>query len=213
MKRILIIGSGGLAREVYFHLKEAKDIGFIAFFNDLIDETRLYINGHDIPVINKTETILNLNFSGFYTGVSNPIVKKKLSSKLNFYGLSPLPTFVHSKAIVQDSSIDLGHGGIVCPGAILTTNIKLGNSVILNFGCTVGHDTVIEDFVTINPNASISGNVVLGEGTLIGTCAAVLEKLHIAPWTTIGAGAVVSKPVLDHHTVLVGIPARPLVKK
>ena len=53
--------------------------------------------------------------------------------------------------------IDVGKGTIITAGNILTTQIKIGNHVIINLDCTIGHDSIIEDYCTILPGCHISG--------------------------------------------------------
>jgi acetyltransferase-like isoleucine patch superfamily enzyme len=40
----------------------------------------------------------------------------------------------------------------------------------------------------------------------------VLPKIHVGDWATVGAGAIVTKAV-EPGTTVVGIPARPLIRK
>jgi acetyltransferase-like isoleucine patch superfamily enzyme len=72
---------------------------------------------------------------------------------------------------------------------------------------TVGHDSVLEDFVRVFPGATISGDVHLGKGVTIGTGANVLPGISIGPNASVGAGAVVTRDVPDGVTVT-GVPAK-----
>jgi acetyltransferase-like isoleucine patch superfamily enzyme len=108
-------------------------------------------------------------------------------------------------------------GNIITAGARFTNNIELGNFGIFNLNCTIGHDCIIDDFVNIAPGANISGNVELRKGVYIGTGASVLQgesinkKLVIGEFSTVGAGAVVTKDI-EADTIVVGIPAHPISK-
>ena len=57
----------------------------------------------------------------------------------------------------------------------------------------------------------MGGEVVIEEGALVGIGAIVVPRTTIGAWATVGAGAVVIKPVPPGVTV-VGVPARPLQK-
>jgi UDP-perosamine 4-acetyltransferase len=61
------------------------------------------------------------------------------------------------------------------------------------------------------PGATIAGEVTIGNHVAIGSNATVLPRLRIGNGATIGAGAVVTKDVSDHCT-MIGNPARIVTK-
>ena len=85
--------------------------------------------------------------------------------------------------------------------------IRLGNHVQINLDCTVGHDTVMEDYVTLAPGVHISGRVKICKGAYVGTGASVIPNVTIGAGATVGAGAVVVRDVPPGETH-VGIPAK-----
>ena len=108
---------------------------------------------------------------------------------------------------VASRYVEYGEGSIVTAAVILTNRIRVGRHVILNLDATVGHDCVLEDFVTIAPGVHISGNVHIGEGTDVGTGTVVIPGVRIGRWSVVGAGAVVTKDLPDNCTA-VGVPAK-----
>ena len=108
--------------------------------------------------------------------------------------------------------ITLGDGTVVCAGNLLTTDMTIGRHVILNLDCTVGHDAVVEDFVTVAPSVNISGNVAIGVGCDLGTGATLIQGVTIGHWTTVGAGAVVVRD-LPANVTAVGVPAQPIKER
>jgi len=210
--KTLILGAGGLGREVYFHLLGGRfSPDSLAFFDEFKSEDTLLLDGRAITVFRSLETSMEFGFSKFIVGVGDPIIKKSLVTKALSFGLLPADTFIHPSAQILDRQCKIGRGGVVCAGAILTTNISVGDYVVINFGVTVGHDAEISSFVTINPNASISGNTAIGESCLIGTCACLLQGRIVGAFSTVGAGSVVTKDIAPNVTV-VGIPAKQIVR-
>ena len=65
----------------------------------------------------------------------------------------------------------------------MTTNVTLGRHVHLHVNTTVGHDAVLDDYVSVFPAATVSGNVYLGEAVTLGTGANVIQGVRV------GAGA------------------------
>lgn len=207
MKTIAILGAGGFAREAYFHLQHS-DYGQFIFVDDASPLQELKLNGTILPVV-KDWKFAAYSDCTFIIGVGKPSAKAAMVSKALAAGLKPAPTFIHPRALVQDAEV--GHGGIITPGCLVTTNVKIGNYVLVNLNSTVGHDAVVEDFVTINPGCHISGNTIVGTGVLLGTGTAIRESTTIAASATTGAQAAVVSHLTEPLTY-VGVPAKPLKK-
>lgn len=209
----VIIGCGGFGREVAeiakTIAKEKKDFNFLGFIDDNQELHGKIIN--NVPVLGNLEWI-NDSYHGnrllFACAVGEPLIKKKVIERALKLGYIPHSLIHPSVQIGYDVSI--GVGTILCPGSIITTNIKIGNHVIINQICSIGHDAIIDDFVTINPLSAISGGVHLQEGVFIGTSAAVLQYLEIGAWSIIGGGASVINNQ-EPYVIAVGVPA--VVKK
>jgi acetyltransferase-like isoleucine patch superfamily enzyme len=103
----------------------------------------------------------------------------------------------------------MGEGNIICAGNILTCNIVIGNYVTINLTCTIAHDDIIEDFVTILPGCNISGNVHLKRKVDVGTKTAIIPGVVVGENTIIGAGSTVIND-LPANCTAVGTPAKPI---
>ncbi|NIA13171.1 MAG: hypothetical protein GWP08_03750 [Nitrospiraceae bacterium] len=216
---IAILGTGDFAREMYWHVRDAVPGAAPVFVDDVTDKTSIDIGGKAVPVIKdwrfdavgaddpdappqRVET--------FVIGVGSPAAKRGLVAKAIEAGLQPAPTVVHPRALVQDPKCRIGVGGVITPGCILTTNIAIGDYVLLNLNCTVGHDTVIGDYATCNPGCQISGNVYVGEGASLGTGTAVRQGIRLAAGIVTGAQACVVKNFDEPGVTIAGVPAKPL---
>ena len=96
---------------------------------------------------------------------------------------------------------------LVYPGAILDTDITIGDHVILNKLCTIGHNTVIEGFVTLAPGVNVGGAAHIGTGCELGINSATVHGITIGDWSIIGAGGVVVDDLAANVTA-VGVPVR-----
>lgn len=203
MKTIIILGAGGFAREAYFHLIGSEYQNFV-FVDESAKVNELVLGNKRHKVISDWD-FAKVGTDRFLVGVGNPKAKLTMSTKAIGCGLKPAESFIHSRAIVQDAEIGLG--GIITPGCIVTTNVKIGNYVLLNLNSTVGHDTIIGDYVTVNPGCHISGNSVIGSNVLLGTGTAIRENIKIGDSIVTGAQAAVVTN-LDEPGTYVGVPAR-----
>ncbi|MCL2051073.1 MAG: acetyltransferase [Lachnospiraceae bacterium] len=208
-KDIVVVGAGGQGREVMWQLnelnKETGNYNILGFIDADPALKEKVING--FPVIGNEEWLLSRkNDTCVIICIANPKTRKKIYQKLKINPSLSFPNFF-AKNVTCSEFVTFGQGGVFCPADILTVNIKVGDFVIINSACTIGHDTVIEDFVTIYPGAVISGNVRIGAECEIGTGAKIIQGKTIGANTVIGAGAVVTKDLPPDCTA-VGVPAK-----
>lgn len=210
MKGIIILGAAGLAKEFFYYIKRSDpNIQEFLFVNDLQDDQiELNIDGKIFPVIKDWK--FNTKYP-FVVAVGNPKIKRILVSKALNCGLDPCDTIIDPSAIVLMDKKNLGKGGLIAPGCIITSNITLGNYVTLNLNTTVGHDTVIGDYCTTNPGVHISGQIKIGENNEFGTGCAVRDRLVIGSNKTFGAQTVVVKSIINENSeTYIGVPAKKL---
>jgi sugar O-acyltransferase (sialic acid O-acetyltransferase NeuD family) len=144
--------------------------------------------------------------AGFVVGIGAGAVRRRLDAILTNGGRASL-VLIHPMATVG-GDCRIGEGCILAAGARVTTNITLGRHTQLHVNSTIGHDSVLDDFVSVYPGATVSGNVHLGDEVTIGTGANVLPGVSVGAGAFVGAGAVVVTDVEPGVTV-VGAPARP----
>ncbi|KAA9349705.1 acetyltransferase [Larkinella humicola] len=211
-KKIAIYGAGGFGREVLMLIRQINQFtsdqwDFVGFYDDGI-ETGTLVNGY--PVLGGIADLNQLNQPiGIVIAIGNPTTKKKIVVGLQTANVY-YPILIHpSVSVNDDQQIKIGEGTIICTGTILTVNIRVGQHVILNLNCTVGHDTRIENYCSFMPAVNLSGEVLVEEGVYIGTGATVINQVIIGQNTTVGAGAVIVKS-LPANCTAVGAPAKPI---
>ncbi|MBG58957.1 MAG: hypothetical protein CMJ16_00720 [Peredibacter sp.] len=216
---VVILGAGGHARETFWHVRDIKGSDCDIFFVDDVSSLT-EISFRNLPgsfkVIkdwNFKDLIAKFQKVGFVVGVSDPKIKEVMVERACEAGIDPLETLVHPTSIVQGADCDLGRGGLIAPGCILTTNVKLEDYIIVNYNCSIGHDAHIKKFSTVNPCSHVSGNVTLGCGVTVGACSFIREKIEIADGVVIGGQACVVKDVQTSGDLVVGVPAKSLKAK
>lgn len=206
-RSLAIVGAGGFGREV-LDIVDAINQSMITWdfrgFLDDATESRDELIGRGFTVIGTPEKLTQVA-NHYVVAVGDGSIRESIVSRLSEVDALPA-TLVHPSS-TQGAMNRVGVGCVLTAGTRLTTNVSVGVHVHINLNSTVGHDTVIDDFVTIFPGVTISGGVRIGKRSTIGTGANILPGVAIGEDCYVGAGAVVTKDVSDGLTV-VGVPAR-----
>lgn len=193
MKQIAIYGAGGFGREVRMVVdilsKRHGDVSFAGFVDDHVKNEWMAAPG---------------KFDDLVLAVADP--KTRESMKMKVGQTYPFGSIIHPDVYV-DQSNKIGRGCILCAGVMMTVDVTLESFVIVNLGCTIGHDVKIGSFSSIMPSVNISGSVTIGKNVFIGSGATILQGLTIGDNAVIGAGSVVIRSVASDQK-MVGVPAR-----
>lgn len=207
MKDLYIIGSGGFDREVAWCVERINDVSstwnLIGFIDDNEDLWGKQEDGY--LVLGGLDYLKKQKESYVVCAVGKAQIRKKIIDKLANSEVK-FATII-DPLVILSKRVSIGVGTIICAGTIMTVDISIGNHVIINLDCTLGHDDVIEDYVTIYPSVNVSENVRVGECVELGTGTQVIQGKVIAPDAIVGAGAVVVKNINESGTY-VGTPAK-----
>ena len=214
MKDIVIIGAGGLGREILgliqsINKKESR-WRVKGFYDDGAECGKLI---HGLPILGKVEA-LNAQQEALDVAIAigDSSTRRKVYDGLNKQYLS-FPALISPDAtILDEESVSIDEGVLCCAGTILTCDITIGAFTLLNLCCTVGHDAVIEPFCSFMHAVNIAGETHIGAEVYMGTNSSIINRISIGKNTTIGAGAVVIKDV-PADCVAVGCPAKPIKYK
>jgi len=213
-QKVVIIGSGGHAREVLDvfdavnRVKPTYDvIGYIV-------DTEYGASGtivNDKPILGNFDWLRhNKTDVQAICGVGATEIRQKLVTRAEKLG-AQFCSIIHPNAILT-KWIQIGKGVVITAGCILTNQIQIGQHVHLNLKCNIAHDVIIEDFATLAPGVRVSGNVKIKEGCYVGTGSSIIEKITLGSWSTIGAGSTVIRDIQNNSTA-VGIPAQEIKNK
>lgn len=197
MEELYIAGAGGFGRET---LDVLLALGRSA--TAFLDDHRAGEVCRGLPVLSPEQARPGARY---VVGIADPVPRRRLAGLLDDLGLTP-ETLIHPRAIVGPETV-VGPGAVVLGNAHVSSSVQLGAHVQINYNATVGHDAVLEEFVTVYPGANVSGSVRLETGVTVGSNACVLQGLTVGAHTFVGAGAVVTRD-LAADGVAVGAPAR-----
>ena len=210
MTDIIIVGAGGLGKDVQWLLERINEIeetwNILGYVDDGIEAGSLV---DDLPILGAGDYLLQYEKKvAVVVAVASAKVRRRIIEKLEQNDKLVFPNVIDPSAVLS-KRIKMGKGIIVLAGNILSVDIQLGDFCIFNADCTIGHDVVMESYVTVYPSANVSGCVKICRETEIGTGCHIIQGIKIGSSTIVGAGAVVIRELPSCCTA-VGNPAKPI---
>ena len=162
----------------------------------VVDDRRYLVPATNGIAVTLLETVRPSPGSAYVIAVGDGRLRERSALACDQAGLAAT-TLIHPR-VERSDSLQLGPGSIICAG-------------IVNLGCTISHDVVVEDYVTIAPGVHVSGHVKLRRGCTVGTGASIIngsaeQPLVIGEGAVVAAGACVTKPV-EAGSLVAGVPA------
>ncbi|CAL9557496.1 UDP-3-O-(3-hydroxymyristoyl)glucosamine N-acyltransferase [Actinosynnema sp. ALI-1.44] len=206
---LLLVGGGGLAREVLAAVRllpeEWKPVGAL---DD--DPARHGADLDGLLVLGGSEVVHELPDAAVLVCIASA---RRPLGRMNVVRRLALPedryaTVVHPAASVPEGA-SLGPGAVLLAGTVVTTPLRLGAHVVAMPHVLVTHDDEVGDGVTFAGRAALGGAVRVGESAYLGQGSCVREGVTIGAGAVVGMGSVVLTDV-PAGEVWVGNPARRL---
>lgn len=203
-----IYGAGGLGREI---LELARII------NDKCKrwEDYIFVDDGDVPSkisdidVCKYE-VARAKFGDkleMAMGIGEPSIREKLFNKLKNDGIAT-PTLIHPDIYIPEST-KIGNGVIIQCGCFISCDVIIEDYVLIQPAANVGHDNVLHEGVIISSGVCLSGINNIGKYTYIGVGACTKQIINIGEYSIIGMGSMVVRDIPD-EVVAMGNPARPM---
>lgn len=193
---LLLVGSGGLAREVAQAVLgwsggPWKPLGFLdddpARWGDVVV---------GLPVLGPPETVHERPSASVLVCTGRPgdyASRARLVARLDL-DADRYATVVHPTAW-QSPDTEVGPGTVLLAGVVATASVRIGAHVAVMPGCVLTHDDVVDDFATLASRVVLGGSVHLGRGAYLGAGSLVREGLEVGAWSLTGMGSLVLRDV------------------
>lgn len=207
MKNLLIVGAGGLGREMLGWVHKLNAAGKEWQIGGFLDGKPDALAGFACPygVVGDPATYVPQTNDIFLCAIGHPATKLALCRALQERG-ARFPVFAHPNSLLPDGN-EIGEGCTFAPFTSISVNVRFGDFVAINAFSDVGHDSSLGDGCTLSSHCDVTGGVTLGEGVFLGSHAAILPRVTVGDYAIIGAGSVVLRKVKAGITVM-GVPAR-----
>jgi len=209
-KNIVIIGTGGLAKEVKgliddinCHEIQWNLLGFIDNWEkqkgDIIIDDKMVVGTTDDLNNRSNEIYVAIAIAGKMEW------KKEAILQITNHNIQ-FPNLIHPSTLIRPD-IKIGKGNILQPYSAVSCNVKIGDFNFVNSYCSIGHDTQIGSYNIFSPKTIISGHVTIGSENVFGMNSCVLEKKCIGNNNRIGACSFIMRSI-KNDCFYFGVPAK-----
>lgn len=198
-KKLLIIGGGGFAKEVF----EIAQLNGYSIYGCLDDEEDISIKCNYLGKISNLESISD-NFDAAFVAIGaydSQSLSKRISIIKLVSGLGiNMATLISPHAIIS-SGVEIKNGCFIAHGVVICVDAKIKDNVIVNANAVIGHDSLVKNNCIIAPSAFIGGSTSIGENSFIGPCSQILQGLSLGKQTIVSSGALVKRSIPDKTSV------------
>ena len=194
MNKLILVGSGGFAKELYQYLQSTDNeiLGYI-------DRQRSEF--YDLSYLGDEESLDQSFFkeASFLLGIGQVELRASIIAKLKARGASFF-SFIHPSAIIAKDAL-FGEGVVLCPHTMLNAGAKLQDFVLLNIYASVAHDCVVGENSILCPYATLNGRAKTGKNCFLGTRASLLPNARLGNNCVLSAGVMLSKSYKDDQLI------------
>lgn len=209
MKELVIVGAGGLGKEVAFLIRHIEEYQIVGFVDESSAKQGQTIVG--FPVIGNLSYLQKWQRPlAVAVAIADGKQRQRIVERLRKNPFLSFPTIKDPSALTG-FNVKMGEGNIVMPHVTLTGDIKIQDFNVINLNCAIGHDVQLGSYNMLFPNCLLAGYVQLRNYTALGMGTQVIQNIRIASHVTTGAGTVVIRD-LEVNSKAVGVPARLLHK-
>lgn len=211
MNKLIIIGASGFGREVAWLVERINKVNptwdLLGFIDDNPDLKDAVVGGY--KVLGTSSAVGDYTDAYFVCAVGASKIREIIINKVTEISPSIKFATLLDPTVEISDRVEIGEGTIICAHSIITVDISIGKHNIINLDCTVGHDAIMQDYVTLYPSVNVSGITNIGRCSELGTGTQIIQGKKVGDYSIVGAGAVIVKDIPEKCTA-VGSPAKPI---
>lgn len=206
MLDVIIVGAGGFGREVYRWANDSlpaaqyQTKGFLSHRPEELDGFDL-----DARILGDDTSYAIQENDRFLLAIGDIESKKRIVERMKARDCRFI-SLIHPSAIVT-SSAKIGEGVIICPFALVSDHVVLGDFVMMNFYSSCGHDAKVGKYGILSPYASVNGFATIEDQVFLGTHATITGYRKVGQGAKISANSVAMEDVPARAFVF-GVPGK-----
>lgn len=208
MQTLVIIGAGGFGKEAAWVAGRMNAVTPRFSVAGFCDDRAAGASHAGHVLLGSIEHAASL-LSGpvyFYCAIGTNATREKVVARALAAGWFPCAPLIDPSVIIGPG-VDVGAGSYVGAGSILSPDCRIGEHVIVNQHCSIGHDAIMEDYAQACPGSRVNGECVVMRAAFIGSGAVLKQGVRVAGHAVLGAASFAVKDVPAGATAI-GNPAR-----
>ena len=207
MKDLIIIGAGGMGRQMYVFAQSCKGCGVEYTIKGFLDDNPHAMEGFDgfPPVLGTVDGYKIQSNDVFFNSIGDITAKKKCINKILDKG-GEFITLIHPTATISESS-HVGRGCMFSARSGMGVESSVGDFCLIQDNAIIGHDVHVGNFCRIDCNVVLIAGVKLEDEVCVHTSSVINHNIHIGEGAKVGALSFVIRNVKPGTTVQ-GNPAR-----
>lgn len=208
MKNLIIIGAGGMGREVYHLATQCQGYSKEYVIKGFLDDNPKALDGfkYNYPsILDDIENYIPIKDDIFACSIGDVKTKELIVSMILDKG-GDFISLIHPDVDINITAT-LGKGCLVFPQVHLGSEATIGDYVMLQSYAALGHDVEVGDYSRIDPKVSCVGGVKVGRSVTLHTMSVLNHGVVVEDNAVVGAMSFVIRKVKQGITVF-GIPAK-----
>ena len=204
--KIVIVGAGGHGRVVLDIIRNNHQFEVAGFIDSNPALQHQIMDGIEVlGDLSLLPRFPELGIGGAIIAIGDNHIRLSYAEIMEKKGVS-LVSAIHPTASIAGNA-RIGKNVVISAGVNICAHTCIGDSVILNTGCIIDHESKIHAGAHICPGVKLAGHVNIKNSAFVGIGSTIIQGVTVGEWAVIGAGAVVLNEVPAYSTV-VGVPAR-----
>lgn len=211
---VLVIGAGGLGREVLQYALESlsgNEFTVLGYLDDQPERLRVQGIALQLPVLGDIKSHEPDPKYAYIMALGEPTIRANVTKRFLAQGAHFL-TITHPLSYVSPTAT-VGRGCVIAPFATLGAGAVLLEFTHVHFYASSAHDTSVGPFASLSPYSVVNGQAAVGECVFLGTHATVNPTKKVGAFAKVTAGSIVYRDVPE-RSIADGNPAksRPLLQ-
>jgi sugar O-acyltransferase (sialic acid O-acetyltransferase NeuD family) len=210
MKNLIIIGAGGMGRQVSLFAKACAGYQKEYVIKGFLDDNpNAMVGFEEFPTLLGSVDNYEIQPDDvFFNSIGDVAAKRKCINKILGRG-GEFITLIHPTAGISEGA-KIGKGCMIAARAGVGTETEIGDFCLIQDNAIIGHDVHVGNFCRIDCNVVLIAGVKLDDGVCIHTSSVINHNVHIGENAMVGALSFVIRNVKPGTSVQ-GNPAKHII--